>query len=93
MNELVDRVAGAAGALPRGVRQELVSGNGIAGELAELAELVAAGGLGVTDMQIQRLLAAGSKPDELFECIVAAAVGAGVRRLRAVQRLLRECPP
>jgi hypothetical protein len=93
LDELVDRVAGDAGVLPRGVRRELISGNGIAGELAELARLVSAGGLGVTDAHIQRLLAVGYKPDELFECIVAAAVGAGIRRLRAVQQLLRDCPP
>jgi hypothetical protein len=93
LNELVDRVAGDAGVLARDVRRELVGGMGIPGELAELARLVAAGGVGVTDAHIQRLLVIGYKPDELFECIVAAAVGAGIRRLRAVQQLLRDCPP
>jgi len=93
LNELVDRVTGCAGALPRGVRRQLVSGGGIAGELRELAELVSAGGSGVTDGHIRRLLAAGHTADELFECIVAAAIGAGLERLRAVERLLRDRPP
>ncbi|HKS51855.1 MAG TPA: carboxymuconolactone decarboxylase family protein [Pseudonocardiaceae bacterium] len=93
LNELADRVTGHAGALPRGVRRQLVSGGGIAGELRELAELVSAGGSGVTDGHVRRLLAAGHTADELFECIVTAAVGAGLERLRAVERLLRDRPP
>jgi hypothetical protein len=93
LDELVGRVGGGAGALPSATRRVLVNGESIAGELAELAELVSAGGSGVTDGHIRRLLAAGHSADEVFECIVAAAVGAGLQRLRAVERLLRDCRP
>lgn len=93
LNELADRVSSGAGVLPRGVRRGLVSGKGIAGDLGKLAALVAAGGLGVTDEHIQRLLASGYSEDAVFECVVAAAVGAGLERLRVVERVLQDCPP
>lgn len=93
LNELVNSVGGTAGALPRSVRRDLVSGKGIAGDLGELAELVARGGLGVTDEHIRHLLSSGHSADAVFECVVAAAVRAGLERLRAVEGLLRDCPP
>ncbi|MDQ3764026.1 MAG: hypothetical protein M3460_21220 [Actinomycetota bacterium] len=80
------------GVLPRSVRRDLVRGKSIAGDLGELAELVADGGLGVTDEHIRRLLASGYSEDAVFECVVAAAVGAGLQRLRAVERLLQDGP-
>lgn len=93
LNDLADRVSGDAGVLPRDVRLDLVGGKGMAGDLGELAALVEIGGLGVTDEYIQRLLASGHSEDAVFECVVAAAVGAGSKRLRAVERLLQDCPP
>jgi hypothetical protein len=86
--ELAEVVGGAAGVLPTRVRRDLVSGNGIAGNLGELAELVAAGGHGRTGEHIRSLLNAGYSEDAVFECVVAAAVGAAWRRLRAVERLM-----
>lgn len=95
--ELAETVSGAQGELPQGVRRALAGGEPVSGELGDLAELVAAGGTGVTDGHIQRLLLCGYSEDMVFECVVAAAVGAGADRLRAVQRLLenrpQDCPP
>lgn len=88
LHELAEAVSGAAGALPRSVRRALASGRRIPGELGTLAGLVADGGLEVTDEYIRRLLVSGYSEDEVFECVVAAAVGAGSQRLRAVERLL-----
>ncbi|MGH3795076.1 MAG: hypothetical protein ACRDSP_09315 [Pseudonocardiaceae bacterium] len=93
LSELAEAVSGAAGVLPRIVRRALTSGERIPGDLGKLAELVVAGGLGVTDEYIRRLLDAGYSEDVLFECVVAAAIGAGSQRLRAVQRLLRDLRP
>jgi hypothetical protein len=93
LHELVDRVGGGAGVLPRGLRRALVEGKPIAGDLGELAGLVAVGGHGVTDEHIRRLLIAGHSADAVFECVIAAATGAGLVRLRAVERLLQDCPP
>ena len=91
LDELVETVSNAAGVLPRDVRRALATGGRIPGELGELAELVAAGGAGVTDGHIRRLLVHGYSEDVVFECVVAAAVGAGTQRLRAVERLLAAC--
>ena len=88
LDELVEIVSNAYGVLPCGVRRALISGGRVSGELGELADLVAAGGLGVTDELIRRLLVSGYSEDVVFECVVAAAVGAGSRRLHAVERLL-----
>jgi hypothetical protein len=93
LKELADGVGRDAGVLPGGLRRDLVNGQGIVGDLGQLAELVAAGGLGVTDEHIRRLLVSGHSADAVFECVVAAAVGAGLARLRAVERLVQCCPP
>ena len=78
--------------LPRATRRVLVNGQSIAGELGELAELVSAGGTGVTDGHIRRLLAAGHSADEVFECVVAAPSVRGCNGC-AVERLLQDCRP
>ena len=49
------------------------------------------GGVGVTDGHIRHLLLCGHSEDVVFECVVAAAVGAGVQRLHTVERLLENC--
>ncbi len=92
LQALADGVSGEAGVLPRGLRRDLVEGKGIGGDLGALAEL-AAGGLEVTDEHVRRLLVSGYSADAVFECVVAAAVGAGLERLRAVERLLQDRPP
>lgn len=91
LEELAEAVSSTTGVLPRNVRRVLAGGGRIPGELGELAELVAAGGAGVTDGLIRRLLVSGYSEDVVFECVVAAAVGAGSQRLRAVERLLAGC--
>ncbi|MGH4025657.1 MAG: hypothetical protein ACRDRV_13865 [Pseudonocardiaceae bacterium] len=91
LDELAEAVSSAPGVLPRSVRRALAGGGRISGELGELADLVAAGGAGVTDGLIRRLLVSGYSEDVVFECVVAAAVGAGTQRLRAVERLLVTC--
>ncbi|HET9116703.1 MAG TPA: hypothetical protein VFN75_01255 [Pseudonocardiaceae bacterium] len=93
LTDLADGVGGDAGVLPGGLRRDLVNGRGIIGDLGVLAELVAAGGLEVTDEHIRRLLVSGHSADAVFECVVAAAAGAGLERLRAVEQLLQDSPP
>ncbi|HEY2762825.1 MAG TPA: hypothetical protein VGJ13_02230 [Pseudonocardiaceae bacterium] len=91
LRELAETVSGASGVLPRYVRRALASGQAIPGELGRLAELVAAGGTGVTEDDVRCLLDCGYSEDVVFECVVAAAVGAAVLRLRAVEELLASC--
>lgn len=91
LSELAETVSAAGGVLPGCVRRALSSGHGISGDLGRLAEQVAAGGLGVTEEHIRHLLMFGHSEDVVFECVVAAAVGAAVRRLHAVEELLASC--
>jgi hypothetical protein len=86
---VVAAVTGATGVLldPQ-VRHRLLRGEALDGPLGVLADAVGDGGLGVTAGHVQALHEAGYGEDAIFECIVAAAVGAGVRRVRAVEELL-----
>jgi hypothetical protein len=61
-------------------------------KVAELAVLVSAGGSSVTDGHIRRLLAAGHSADEVFECIAAAAVGAGLAAAARGRMIAAELP-
>jgi len=42
----------------------------------------------VTDADVEELLAAGVSEDEIFEQTVAAAIGQGLRRLDAAERVI-----
>lgn len=91
LDELAEIVSGAAGVLPSAVRRALIAGGRVRDELGTLADLVAEDGSGVTDEHVRRLLVSGYSEDMVFECVVAAAVGAGSSRLRAVERALEDC--
>jgi hypothetical protein len=93
LTELADGVGRDTGVLLGALPRNLMEGKAIAGALGVLAELVTAGGREVTDEHVRRLLASGHSADEVFECVVAAAVAAGLARLRAVEQLLQDCPP
>jgi alkylhydroperoxidase family enzyme len=64
-----------AAAAPPGTRSDAV---------AEFVAKVAERSYAVTDGDVSRLKASGLTEDEIFELIVAASVGAGERRWRAV---------
>lgn len=73
------------------VFERLRSGKGELPEnLVALTEKVADRPWSVTDEDISFLRAAGYSEDQLFELIVAAAAGAGLRRLDAGLRALEE---
>jgi alkylhydroperoxidase family enzyme len=90
LEELIAAVVHGPGTLPSTTRRAILTGEPVPGDLARLVAKVADGGLAVTDDDVAALLAGGYGEDAVFECVVAAAVAAGVARLRAVERLLAE---
>jgi alkylhydroperoxidase family enzyme len=84
----VEAVGGNDGKLPEEVRRQLLDGEVPAGALGTLAAQVLENALTVDDALFDRLRAAGISEDQLFECVAAAAVGAGLQRLRRGLALL-----
>jgi alkylhydroperoxidase family enzyme len=94
-----DRYAGAIAALEeatlRGhgvlaaeVREAAAFGGELPEPLAAYAEKVRRRAYEIRDEDVTRLREAGLGEDEIFEATAAAAVGAGLARLRAAQRAL-----
>jgi hypothetical protein len=94
--ELVERMIHAvghgAGALDAQVRADLLAGKRVAGPLGTLALQVVKNAKSITDEDVSSALAAGFTEDQVYECIVAAACGAGLERLRAGLALLEDAP-
>ncbi len=93
--DFVASIGRAPGHLPRSVRRAVIARaagedagpvEGLSPLAAAFADKVAESSYKVTDADVQRLLANGMNEDEVYELIVAAAVGAGHRRWRAVFR-------
>ena len=77
--------------LRRGVFELLRSGNGEApAGLAVLMEKISDRPWMVSDVDISRAVEAGYSEDQIYELVLAAAAGAGVRRLDAGLRALEE---
>jgi hypothetical protein len=93
LRALLDAVGGTKGALDAKQRQSLLDGKGILGPMRSLANKVATNPRSVTDESIRELIAAGASEDEIFECVIAAALGAGMERLRKGLALLEEKKP
>jgi hypothetical protein len=89
---MVDAVGKGDGALDGQIRADLLAGKPVAGPLGKLALQVIKNARSITDEDVSAVLRAGFTEDQVFECIVAAACGAGLARLRAGLALLEEAP-
>ena len=83
---------GEDGALPRAARQSIVDGGEVPEALRGFVHRIANDAYRVTDSDFATLRAAGFSDDELFEITIAAALGAGLVRLRAGRRALGRKP-
>src|SRR5690349_5722414 len=88
-NNVVNRVLDGAGVAAPARRRGAFDGKGAPPELQALIDKVEAHAYKVTDDDLRRLQATYSD-DELFEIIVAAALGASERRLVAGLEALDE---
>jgi alkylhydroperoxidase family enzyme len=80
----------ADGSLDANLRADLLAGKPVTGTLGSFAIKVAHNPTSITDEHIRALLRAGYSEDQIFECVVAAAVGAGLERLNAGLALLEK---
>jgi alkylhydroperoxidase family enzyme len=92
VEKMVDAVGTGEGALDPQIRADLLAGKRVSGPLGTLALQVTKNARSITDEDVAALLTAGFTEDQVFECIVAAACGAGLARLRAGLALLDEAP-
>jgi alkylhydroperoxidase/carboxymuconolactone decarboxylase family protein YurZ len=92
LKELLDVVGGPTGELDAAKRRALLEGKPVTGALGSFAIKVHHNANSITDEHVAQLKAAGSSEDQIFECVLAAALGAGVERLEAVRKLLGVVP-
>jgi alkylhydroperoxidase family enzyme len=86
--DMLKAIGDGEGKLDAGVRRKLLEGKTPSSALGAFAVKVQENPTSITDAHIEALRAAGTSEDEIFECVVAAAVGAGVQRVRRVLDLL-----
>jgi alkylhydroperoxidase family enzyme len=85
---LLEAVSRSKGELDTSVRAALVAPKPVTGGLGAFAIKVQENPASITDEHIAALKAGGYSDEQIFECIVAAAVGAGMVRLNAGLALL-----
>jgi hypothetical protein len=90
LDNLLDAIAGAAGTLDSKTRRALLDGKSVAGALGSFATKVAHNSTTIKDEHIEALRTQGAGEEAIFDAIIAAAVGAGLERLRAAKRALGE---
>jgi alkylhydroperoxidase family enzyme len=92
LRDLLRAVATSDGDLSQQIREDLLAGKSLTGALGSFAIKVAHNPTSITDEHVKALRDAGYSEDQIFECIIAAAVGAGVERLRKGLALVGEEP-
>jgi hypothetical protein len=92
LDALLVAIAAEGSALSLEVRKSLLEGKVMTGALGALAIRVQENAARITDDQVEALVAQGIPDDQIFETVVAAAIGAGMERLRRVRELLGEKP-
>jgi hypothetical protein len=92
---LVDAVMNGAGHLPPELRTAIVDrargleANGLVPEsLAGFVDRIAKDAPGIADVDVDAVMADGYDEEAVFEAVVAAALGASLARLEAVDALL-----
>ena len=69
--------------MPLEVREDLLAGRAMTGTLGAFAIKVAQNPTSIGTEHVHALKRAGHSEDAIFECIVAAALGAALERLQA----------
>jgi len=82
LKQLVDAIGSGPGEPDAGLRKDLLAGKAVAGALGAFAIKVSENASSITDEHVRALVNAGYSEEQVFECIIAAAVGAGLTRLR-----------
>src|SRR5215831_5664380 len=89
LKKLESAMTESNGDLDGATRRDLLAGKPIAGKLGSFAIKVAENAGKITDAHVKALIDAGCSEDSIFECVLAAATGAGIERLNAGLALLR----
>jgi hypothetical protein len=84
LRSVVDAILQPRGALAQDIRRRILEGKPepVPGALGSFVRKVSENAGDVTDEDVRALLGAGVSQDEVFECVVAAAMGAGLSRLK-----------
>jgi hypothetical protein len=86
----VDAVCDSRGDLEPRLRRDLVEGKPLTGALGAFAIKVRDNPTTIDEQQITALRKAGYTEDAIFECVLAAAIGAGLERLHKGLALLEK---
>jgi hypothetical protein len=92
VDALLAAISAHGTALAPDVRQLLLEGKAMTGLLGALAIRVQENASRITDDQVESLTKGGVSDDLVFEAVVAAAIGAGMERLRRVLQLMGQKP-
>jgi hypothetical protein len=90
LRALVSSLEGPSGTLDAQMRKDLIAGKPLAGVLGSFATKVTENPASISDETVEALRGRGVTEEAIFDCIVAAALGAGLVRLRAAMHALGE---
>jgi hypothetical protein len=90
LRALLASIEGPSGTLDAQTRKDLVAGKPLAGVLGSFATKVTENPGSINDDTVDTLVAKGVSEESIFDCVVAASIGAGLVRLRAAMRALGE---
>jgi len=88
LTDLTKAIADGEGKLDAELRKKLLDGKTPSSALGAFAVKVQENATSITDAHVEALRTAGHSEDEIFETVIASAVGAGVQRVRRVLGLL-----
>jgi hypothetical protein len=83
---LLDAIQGPLGVLDLRSRKTLLEGNPVEGPLGPFAAKVVHSAPTLRDEDVSELGAQGIDEESIFECVVVAAIGAGMHRLNCALR-------
>jgi hypothetical protein len=90
IDALISAVGNSPGSLDVRVRQDLLLGKVGATALGFLANKVMFNPASIGGEYIKELISEGISEDQIFESVIASALGAGLQRLRSGLALLQE---
>ena len=90
LQALLGAVRDLPGKLDAKVRNELLAGRFVSGALGAFAVKVAENSTSIRDEHVAGLVSSGNDEEAIFETVIATAVGAGMKRLRAALAALEQ---
>lgn len=88
LQALLAAVRGLPGKLDVKARSDLLAGRFASGALGAFAVKVAENSISIRDEHVAALVSGGTDEEAIFETVIATAVGAGMKRLKAALALL-----